>query len=106
MSLPHARGGVSRTASPDPLPRVFPTHVGGVSTRVFERDGGYVSSPRTWGVSDGQVYVYPGRASPRTWGCFHTSLRRGRTQYVFPTHVGVFLRRLIAVMISGVFPRT
>ncbi len=64
-------GVFPRTASPGPASTRLPHARGGVSTRVFERDGGYVSSPRTW-------------------GCFRrgrfTSTRAGG----FPTHVGVF----------------
>ncbi len=30
-------------------------------------------------------------SSPRTWGCFSTTLIRPMNQIVFPTHVGVFL---------------
>ncbi|STV09388.1 Domain of uncharacterised function (DUF2825) [Klebsiella pneumoniae] len=126
IRLPHARGGVSgrrdleieqhesspRTWGcflaqhrPDPLPRVFPTHVG-VFPPAFSKGMAAMCLPHArGGVSDGAGLRLPGQgASPRTWGCFHTSLRRGRTQYVFPTHVGVFLRRLIAVMISGSLP--
>lgn len=85
--------------------RVFPTHVG-VFPPAFSKGMAAMCLPHArGGVSDGAGLRLPGQgASPRTWGCFHTSLRRGRTQYVFPTHVGVFLRRLIAVMISGSLP--
>ena len=31
-------------------------------------------------------------SSPRTWGCFFFHIRDVLAQYVFPTHVGVFLR--------------
>ena len=72
---------------------VFPTHVGVFllpaaphrsASRLPHARGGV--SIRTRGPSS------RGRSSPRTWGCFYQSGRFRCCCYVFPTHVGVFLR--------------
>ena len=74
---------------------VFPTHVGVFllpaaphrsASRLPHARGGV--SIRTRGPSS------RGRSSPRTWGCFYQSGRFRCCCYVFPTHVGVFLRGL------------
>ena len=113
MSLPHARGGVSRKrpGANNRLrssPRtwgcfrcaaclkvgtfVFPTHVG-----VFLAQGpqglGRVGLPHArGGVSFAkELFMVALMSSPRTWGCFQVTFGILLTQKVFPTHVGVFL---------------
>ena len=95
-SLPHACGGVSCT---------------------FTRSacGGW-SSPRMWGCfpfpnrTDQAVFGLPhacggvsrknhrffgsNPSSPRMWGCFSRKKARQWHGFVFPTHVGVFLKRI------------
>ena len=113
LSLPHARGGVSPEISVAPLykassPRtwgcfwrapveqiskiVFPTHVGVFPVQALRRTtvsrlpharGGVSARPRA-------LQVHP-VSSPRTWGCFREGLTAGCREWVFPTHVGVFL---------------
>ena len=113
VSLPHARGGVSRVAEPSAAmvrssPRtwgcfsvvtirftpvsVFPTHVG-VFPPLFRSDGSRAGLPHArGGVSGRAVTDAPDlRSSPRTWGCFHEGSHHQGTILVFPTHVGVFL---------------
>ena len=116
-SLPHARGGVSRSSGTTSYcasssPRtwgcfrrckvfrlnavVFPTHVGVflvLAGGVYAHGGlpharGGVSTNRTR-----HRRTYP--SSPRTWGCFWCSVLQIRQAEVFPTHVGVFLRHRI-----------
>ena len=115
LRLPHARGGVSAgplagTGVELSSPRtwgcfrqrhagrgrsgVFPTHVGVfpllclfcVDVFRLPHARGGVSAPQ-----DGQAFCV--RSSPRTWGCFCRSGFAHRTHQVFPTHVGVFLKR-------------
>ena len=95
-SLPHVRGGVSKSewGTADIL----------------------VSSPRAWGCfyplrsSFQRILVFPTcvgvfpylyftfpeafRSSPRAWGCFSSSLPAPPLVEVFPTCVGVFLARV------------
>src|SRR5690606_14510157 len=112
VGLPHARGGVSRsadrwtcrcTSSPRPwgcfrahhrtarLHLVFPTPVG-----VFLRRGGkgihQGSLPHArGGVSDLVVlFREHGASSPRPWGCFLVGAVQHPADGVFPTPVGVF----------------
>ena len=112
-SLPHARGGVSKSSMPllskeESSPRtwgcfhqrkgrsrrdlVFPTHVG-----VFLPPyPAYAAPPRLpharGGVSSWRgVMPTPERSSPRTWGCFYARRYSKSADDVFPTHVGVFL---------------
>ena len=126
QSLPHARGGVSMGAHGDggqvwSSPRtwgcfsqkacisisasVFPTHVG-----VFPECARILTLGRCLPHARGGVSFTPMErsfcveSSPRTWGCFYFGVAQRRRRVVFPTHVGVFLRRLIAVMISGSLP--
>ena len=114
VSLPHARGGVSRIphacpflsrSSPRPwgcfrypakclcLPSVFPTPVG-VFLRRAEIEAELTGLPHArGGVSytrcDGcGEYV----SSPRPWGCFQRQVFCRASQGVFPTPVGVFLK--------------
>ncbi len=124
--LPHARGGVSVEYQRGDLMRqssprtwgcfyglndfkagviVFPTHVG-----VFLAKGVYINIGKSLPHARGGVSFTPMErsfcveSSPRTWGCFYFGVAQRRRRVVFPTHVGVFLRRLIAVMISGSLP--
>ena len=126
MSLPHARGGVSRkrlpfapriSSSPRTwgcfLPRhakpsrsaVFPTHVGVFLTVVDDRlralglphARGGVSSHRSHGLS-------VSASSPRTWGCFRLADHYLRPFSVFPTHVGVFLFSSVVSRLSSCLP--
>ncbi len=115
LSLPHARGGVSkdrsarakaagssprtwgcfrgRAARPS-RPAVFPTHVGVFRSLPHSASSSLGLPHARGGVSvqrDGQGG--PGASSPRTWGCFSGSPCSGGCQAVFPTHVGVFLCR-------------
>ena len=110
--LPHARGGVSAsirkkvvvcTSSPrtwgcfwllhahHPDHPVFPTHVG-----VFPALPAQPHIARRLPHARGGVSHYwrhitiNGTSSPRTWGCFQSSMPRWCIPLVFPTHVGVF----------------
>ena len=111
--LPHARGGVSTIygASSTVMPSsprtwgcffssgavsmtrfVFPTHVGvflkkPVGKRIRRR-----LPHARGGVSTCPAYFRGLHwSSPRTWGCFPSSIRKKPLPCVFPTHVGVFL---------------
>ncbi len=125
-SLPHARGGVSpshlqprpnRTSSPRTWGCfhinhgeryalvVFPTHVGVfLAARRAALPGGGLPHARGGVSFTPMERSFCVESSPRTWGCFYFGVAQRRRRVVFPTHVGVFLRRLIAVMISGSFP--
>ena len=112
--LPHARGGVSTYIDRYPMfprssPRtwgcftstasnsvrrvVFPTHVGvfprhcraSLPGRCLPHARGGVSPPFFIGI-------HYRSSSPRTWGCFDPGSMGMSIGYVFPTHVGVFLR--------------
>ena len=114
-SLPHARGGVSsmdqsigkRCAS---SPRtwgcfrradctrdtlsVFPTHVGVFPRRVCVLRPSKSLPHARGGVSAvHQARQLMEQSSPRTWGCFSWPRATWRHQDVFPTHVGVFLKK-------------
>ena len=75
---------------------VFPTHVGVFLLAIFD-------GPRRPRLphARGGVSTLIGAdfrddlSSPRTWGCFRSSLNTGMSTSVFPTHVGVFLVRAI-----------
>ncbi len=73
---------------------VFLTHVG-----VFLPPMGHLSaSPRLPHARGGvSTDILQGtrelRSSPRTWGCFSSMRILSQIHLVFPTHVGVFLRR-------------
>ena len=111
--LPHARGGVSCPGIAEgsaglSSPRtwgcfppgawcrwcgaVFPTHVGVFPSKGRPRNPpirlpharGGVSRPRKTGPG-------PPKSSPRTWGCFFGDSCTLSVDFVFPTHVGVFL---------------
>ena len=113
-SLPHARGGVSSSAStpqfwavssprpwgcflqgdvPHGLHHVFPTPVG-----VFLHMGGGLSGGNSLphargGVSyEKQKEFAQNGSSPRPWGCFCRAWGYESAEAVFPTPVGVFLR--------------
>ena len=126
VSLPHARGGVSRTPRKYPSSRkssprtwgcffpeladadpslVFPTHVG-----VFLAPDSLRSETRglphaRGGVSGLRKTTRVRKASsPRTWGCFNVLLFTKRGWRVFPTHVGVFLWRAADALPSRRLP--
>ena len=72
VSLPHARGGVSRWSG--------------------RRSSKSASSPRTWGCfGTDSLRMERLASSPRTWGCFGDGISPPHAALVFPTHVGVFL---------------
>ena len=88
-----------------PLVSVFPTHVGVFLVREETPQGSPRLPHARGGVSGLQARASSDLASsPRTWGCFPHLVKTVLLCNVFPTHVGVFLRRLIAVMISGSLP--
>ena len=110
--LPHACGGVSKTAYAEKTfqqssPRmwgcflssilnhtlfpVFPTHVG-VFLNRRHRDLVRASLPHSCGgVSKKRVSPsWCAPSSPRMWGCFLHLKLRTHLRGVFPTHVGVF----------------
>ena len=112
QSLPHARGGVSRShpcncESTSSSPRtwgcfrkdqynsvinaVFPTHMGVFPLHFFgERVSESLPHARG-GVSSNPPCSGPATASsPRTWGCFPGEAIGVDVLGVFPTHVGVF----------------
>ena len=115
-SLPHARGGVSfglyqTKSSPRSSPRtwgcfqrgapgpslaeVFPTHVG-VFPLLFCLYIVFISLPHArGGVSCRKLFCLAELlSSPRTWGCFFSRSIATSNLFVFPTHVGVFLRQI------------
>ena len=115
--LPHARGGVSLiciwsfpVAESSPrtwgcfswanhrcyMNPVFPTHVG-VFLRAFCPRSPSPRLPHArGGVSASRPYATAFcQSSPRTWGCFCYSGDPKIGLFVFPTHVGVFLKRRI-----------
>ena len=116
-SLPHARGGVSedgdggwRRLSSSPrtwgcfrgiVPCrislwVFPTHVGVFLASkyaiVFDRGLPHARGGVSSSVLSALSFT---TSSPRTWGCFHAGHGHETQAGVFPTHVGVFLKRRI-----------
>ena len=111
-SLPHVRGGVSKTgsyllerykSSPRPwgcfpaataipaFDRVFPTSVGVFLRSVFLLKP-YVCLPHVrGGVSQGlSRSIWKSKSSPRPWGCFREVAAATAFRAVFPTSVGVF----------------
>ena len=72
---------------------VFPTHVGVFLVVLAVMEGSPGLPHARGGVSP---YVALSSAcaesSPRTWGCFQRPLHTPAQAFVFPTHVGVFLR--------------
>ena len=115
--LPHARGGVSedgdggwRRLSSSPrtwgcfrgiVPCrislwVFPTHVGVFLASkyaiVFDRGLPHARGGVSSSVLSALSFT---TSSPRTWGCFHAGHGHETQAGVFPTHVGVFLKRRI-----------
>ncbi len=115
LGLPHARGGVSTThlasagrllSSPRPwgcfspkglisgMWKVFPTPVG-----VF-LDGKQLEVvigglPHARGGVSGMTcaFIFLNWSSPRPWGCFFHIAISVVSNFVFPTPVGVFLRK-------------
>ena len=92
---------------------VFPTHVGvfpyvnllggeveglphacgGVSMPAISALTDCTSSPRMWGcfLLKGGEIILDEKSSPRMWGCFQKVWKGQPVDFVFPTHVGVFL---------------
>ena len=124
--LPHARGGVSTGSPParadaTSSPRtwgcfsmkligldtegVFPTHVG-----VFPAQQATDTPDRRLPHARGGVSTIYGASStvmpssPRTWGCFFSSGAVSMTRFVFPTHVGVFLKKPVGKRIRRRLP--
>ena len=90
--LPHARGGVSTSASHEQEKHgVFPTLVG-----VFLPRGACPTRARglphaRGGVSSRNRYAaFVDPSSPRSWGCFYIHRNQSPPFLVFPTLVGVF----------------
>ena len=125
-SLPHARGGVSQLvgiyrhvalSSPRTwgcfsmkligldTEGVFPTHVG-----VFPAQQATDTPDRRLPHARGGVSTIYGASStvmpssPRTWGCFFSSGAVSMTRFVFPTHVGVFLKKPVGKRIRRRLP--
>src|SRR5690606_2467716 len=73
---------------------VFPTHVG-VFPSHGQKGGFFKGLPHArGGVSPPPTCGTPTHvSSPRTWGCFSLSFWSLWCIVVFPTHVGVFLKR-------------
>ena len=113
VSLPHARGGVSRTISrrhagapSSPRPwgcffcffefkrhvTVFPTPVG-VFLLLISRQILTARLPHARGGVSAPCVAWASvrMSSPRPWGCFHFPLFMRLNVRVFPTPVGVFL---------------
>ena len=113
VSLPHARGGVSKrrvwthrlmlssprpwgcfhiTLYSEPLLNVFPTPVG-VFPSFAKPSRSSVCLPHArGGVSDTRHSGFDTRrSSPRPWGCFRFRICGLTVASVFPTPVGVFL---------------
>ena len=115
--LPHARGGVSFTFSTSitagsSSPRtwgcfcysgdpkiglfVFPTHVGVFASKKVYPGRAFRLPHARGGVSaTAAIQRLDCSSSPRTWGCFHAGHGHETQAGVFPTHVGVFLKRRI-----------
>ena len=116
LSLPHACGGVSiitlfcffaiqssprmwgcflPLANGSPIKTVFPTHVG---VFLFPHSSFLMRKglPHACGgVSGWPDETFSSRwSSPRMWGCFSKFNKPYFIGIVFPTHVGVFLRKL------------
>ena len=115
LSLPHARGGVSKATEAlkrvqESSPRtwgcfllsfftfflwmVFPTHVGVFLAESLSPIRIQRLPHARGGVSrGGETTRCRRRSSPRTWGCFYRRGQREKMGRVFPTHVGVFHAR-------------
>ena len=74
--------------------KVFPTHVGVFLASIVESTLTKSLPHACGGVSTvfSLIAISP-MSSPRMWGCFSSQRRRRSLWDVFPTHVGVFLRR-------------
>ena len=94
MSSPRTWGCFSHAVTLLPPGNVFPTHVGVfLSGRIPAQLRSSLPHARG-GVSIGAAsLVATGESSPRTWGCFCAGFGFAPMVMVFPTHVGVFLRR-------------
>ena len=112
VCLPHARGGVSRSASflmktgkSSPRPwgcflyslsqceqyAVFPTPVGVFPKADVAQEAAIGLPHARGGVSQGRTRSSQGaRSSPRPWGCFLVGSEEALRTLVFPTPVGVF----------------
>ena len=84
---------------------VFPTHVG-----VFPAQQATDTPDRRLPHARGGVSTIYGASStvmpssPRTWGCFFSSGAVSMTRFVFPTHVGVFLKKPVGKRIRRRLP--
>ena len=106
MGLPHACGGVSgfrrHTASGTwSSPRMWGCFWGDIDSLLWSLGlphacGGVSESKKFFPL----LYV----SSPRMWGCFLGTNDVGNLTAVFPTHVGVFLLRIIALVILRSLP--
>ena len=79
---------------------------GGVSQLLAELDCGFGSSPRAWGcfsIPDATGGLSR-ESSPRAWGCFELCGKGRKASCVFPTCVGVFLRRTAGSEAAGGLP--
>ncbi len=75
-----------------PFPSVFPTHVGVFPVERVQYRRCQCLPHACGGVSRAHN-ISPAikESSPRMWGCFHFIIRLFGREWVFPTHVGVFL---------------
>ena len=124
--FPHARGGVSyakiwivdwQKFSPrtwgcfrldsiaSRVASVFPTHVGVFPTNKATQKCSQSFPHARGGVSMGTPRVLAQIGfSPRTWGCFSLRFLACLLLMVFPTHVGVFPRKLLPPIRCFRFP--
>ena len=93
LSSPRTWGCFSTRTNNPKQPEVFPTHVG-VFLTSYSLRASRVSLPHArGGVSSRPRLRHPWMpSSPRTWGCFCQENSGNVWGFVFPTHVGVFLR--------------
>ncbi len=105
MSSPRTWGCFSSTKTMAAAYAVFPTHVG-VFPRLAQVCLPGLGLPHArGGVSQLQaIHKANGPSSPRTWGCFYITFGGFESLFVFPTHVGVFLRYWIALMVQVCLP--
>ena len=74
---------------------VFPTCVGVFLKKVLYKAGEICLPHVRGGVSPlCRTIASTGTSSPRAWGCFQKALNRVANRGVFPTCVGVFLKRM------------
>ena len=93
--LPHACGGVPTVLGiTQNTQGVFPTHVGVFLQKMWGDQVGPCLPHACGGVPNpGVFYAYLVPSSPRMWGCSWGDPDCHRNDHVFPTHVGVFLKR-------------